>query len=387
VHTLRRVSDGALVCPLEVSDISALTASGWKPPAVFRAKGRDGQTDIWGLVFKPSHLDPLRCYPVIENIYAGPQDSFTRKAFSVRDSMQSLAELGFIVVQCDGMGTRNRSKAFHDVCWHNLKDAGLPDRIAWIKALAQKHSFCDTSRVGIYGTSAGGQSSTGGLLFHPEFYKVAVSSCGCHDNRVDKQWWNEQWMGYPVGPWYADSSNIVHAASLRGKLLLIVGELDSNVPPESTLRLTDALMKAGKDFDLLVITGSDHTDGGIYGERRRRDYFVRHLLGVEPPDRNLPTPPTQPVLLPPRLPHEARGILPSGGEGTSVLFRNLTAQDVQLFWISGGGERTAYGTVKPGETHLQNTYAGHAWLVVGANGEELALFVAEPKPGIAEIKR
>ncbi|HEX5324172.1 MAG TPA: DPP IV N-terminal domain-containing protein, partial [Capsulimonadaceae bacterium] len=238
-HTLRRVADGSHVCDLEKADASELMAKGWRPPEAFVAKGRDGKTDIYGVVFKPLRLDPTKKYPIIENIYAGPQDSFVRKGFSSRDRMQSLAELGFIVVQCDGMGTRNRSKAFHDVCWKNLKDAGFPDRIAWMKALAAKYPYCDTKRVGIYGTSAGGQNSTGAVLFHPEFYKVAVSSCGCHDNRIDKQWWNEQWMGYPLGPWYADSSNIEHAANLRGKLMLFYGELDTNVPPESTIRLTD----------------------------------------------------------------------------------------------------------------------------------------------------
>src|SRR5437879_2986008 len=186
----------------------------------------------------------------------------------------------------DGMGTAHRSKAFHDVCWKNLKDAGLPDRILWHQAAARKYPYYDISRVGIYGTSAGGQSSTGALLFHGEFYKAGVSACGCHDNRMDKASWNEQWMGYPVGPQYADSSNITHAGKLRGKLLLIVGELDTNVPPESTFRLVDALVKAGKDFELLVVPGLGHSNGGAYGVRRMQDCFVRHLHGVDPPDRN-----------------------------------------------------------------------------------------------------
>jgi dipeptidyl aminopeptidase/acylaminoacyl peptidase len=200
--------------------------------------------------------------------------------------MQSMAALGFIVVQCDGMGTANRSKAFHDVCWKNLADAGLPDRILWIKALAKKYPYIDTARVGLYGTSAGGQNAAGALLFHPEFYKAAVSSCGCHDNRIDKQWWNEQWMGYPVGPHYAAQSNITNAAKLQGALLLIVGEADTNVPPESTLRFASALIKAGKVFDLLVIPGMGHSDGGPYGRLKKRDFFVKHLLNVEPPNRN-----------------------------------------------------------------------------------------------------
>ena len=385
VHTLRRGSDGILICPLEKADISALTRDGWRTPEVFSAKGRDGKTDIWGLVFRPRHLDPGQKYPIIENIYAGPQDSFTRKSFAVYDAMQALAELGFIVVQCDGMGTRNRSKAFHDVCWHNLADAGLPDRIAWITALARKYPYCDTSRVGIYGTSAGGQNSTGALLFHPEFYKVAVSSCGCHDNRIDKQWWNEQWMGYPVGPWYAAQSNITNAPKLRGKLLLIVGELDTNVPPESTLRLTDALIKAGKDYELIVITGSDHTDGGPYGERRRRDFFVRHLLGIEPPDRNIPAPPPIPIPLTALPPEAADAAQPQSGEATTIRFTNQTSQPVTLYWLPGDGSRKEYATLAPGEGYTQNTHAGHSWLAVGQDGHPRAVFVSEPRPGLADI--
>jgi dipeptidyl aminopeptidase/acylaminoacyl peptidase len=179
------------------------------------------------------------------------------------------------------MGTANRSKAFHDVCWHNLKDAGFPDRIQWIKSAAEKYPYMDLNRVGIYGTSAGGQNSTGGMLFHPEFYKAAVSACGCHDNRMDKSSWNEQWMGYPVGPQYAESSNIDNAAKLQGKLLLIVGEMDDNVPPESTMRLANALIKADKDFELLVVPGANHGMGGEYGVRRMREFFVRNFLGTE----------------------------------------------------------------------------------------------------------
>lgn len=282
VHELRRTSDGKLLATLEQADISELQKTSWKAPEPFVAKGRDGRTDIYGVVYRPSNFDPNKRYPVIEDIYAGPQDSFTPKTFNGYRGDQALAELGFIVVQCDGMGTRNRGKVFHDVCYKNLADAGLPDRIAWIKALAEKYSQVDADRVGIFGTSAGGQNSTGAVLFHPEFYKVAVSSCGCHDNRIDKIWWNEQWMGL-MGPHYAEQSNITNAAKLQGNLLLLVGELDNNVPPESTYRLVDALEKAGKDFDFVVIPGSDHTAGGPFGDRKRRDFFVRHLLGVEPP--------------------------------------------------------------------------------------------------------
>jgi hypothetical protein len=291
VHELRRTADGRLVCKLEEADISELKESGWEPPEVFVAKGRDGKTDIWGIICRPRNFDPNKKYPVIESIYAGPQDSFVPKVFSPARRFASLTDLGFIVVQIDGMGTANRSKAFHDVCWHNLKDAGFPDRILWHQAVARKYPFYDLSRVGIYGGSAGGQNSTAALLFHPEFYHVAVSGCGCHDNRMDKASWNEQWMGYPVGPQYAESSNIDNAHRLQGKLLLIVGEVDTNVPPESTMRLVDALIKAGKDFELLVVPGANHGMGGAYGMRRLQDFFVRHLLGIAPPDRNRPSAP------------------------------------------------------------------------------------------------
>jgi dipeptidyl aminopeptidase/acylaminoacyl peptidase len=287
MHELRRVSDGALVCELEKADISELIASGWEPPTVFTAKGRDGKTDIWGFVCRPSDFDPEKKYPVLEPIYAGPHSSYLPKGFSAGRRFSSWTDMGFTVAKIEGMGTANRSKAFHDVCWKNLKDAGLPDRILWHKAFAKENPWYDLARVGIFGGSAGGQSSTGALLFHPEFYKVAVSSCGCHDNRMDKSSWNEQWMGYPVGPHYAASSNIENAHRLRGKLLLIVGELDENVPPESTMRLVDALIKAGKDFELVVVPGAGHGGGGGYGERRRRDFFKKHLLGIDPPDRNV----------------------------------------------------------------------------------------------------
>src|SRR5262249_49344838 len=209
---------------------------------------------------------------------AGPQGSFVPKAFSAARRFAALTDLGFIVVQIDGMGTAHRSKAFHDVCWHNLKDAGFPDRILWHQAVAKKYPYYDLTRVGITGVSAGGQNATAGVLFHPEFYHVAVSACGCHDNRMDKASWNEQWMGYPVGPWYSESSNIDNAHRLQGKLLLIVGELDTNVPPESTMRLVDALVKANKDFEMLVVPNANHGMGGAYGDRRLREFFARHLL-------------------------------------------------------------------------------------------------------------
>jgi dipeptidyl-peptidase-4 len=195
----------------------------------------------------------------------------------------SLAELGFVVVQVDGMGTNHRGKKFHDVCWKDLADSGLPDHIAWLKAAAATRPWMDLTRVGIYGGSAGGQSSTRALLDHPEFYKVAVSDCGCHDNRMDKLWWNEQWLGWPVDDSYRRSSNVEDAGKLKGKLLLTVGELDTNVDPASTLQVAAALVRADKEFELLIVPSANHGAGeSPYASRRRMDFFVRHLLGREP---------------------------------------------------------------------------------------------------------
>jgi dipeptidyl aminopeptidase/acylaminoacyl peptidase len=284
---LKSGKDGSVLMELEKASIDGLLAAGWKAPQIFTARGRDGKTDIWGLIITPTNFDPTKKYPVIEYIYAGPHSSFVPKSFSPNyNGLNELAELGFVVVQMDGMGTSNRSKAFHDVAWRNIGDAGFPDRIAWIKAAAKANPYMDLDRVGIFGTSAGGQSSTGALLFHPDFYKVAVSSCGCHDNRMDKIWWNEQWMGFPSGDHYEKSSNVVNAGNLKGNLLLIVGEVDDNVDPSSTYQLVDQLIKHEKVFEFLMVPGMGHSSGGSYGERKRRDFFVKHLLGLEPPDWN-----------------------------------------------------------------------------------------------------
>jgi dipeptidyl-peptidase-4 len=296
VIELRNARDGRRICGLERADSSALEKIGWKTPERFVAKGRDGKTDIYGVIFRPTGLNINKKYPVIEQIYAGPQGAFVPKAFRPFFYPQQLAELGFIVVQIDGMGTNYRSKAFHDVCWKNLGDAGLPDRILWIKAAAAKYPYLDLRRVGIYGGSAGGQNALRGVLTYPDFYKAASANCGCHDNRMDKIWWNELWMGWPIGPHYAEQSNVTNAHKLQGKLLLIVGELDRNVDPASTMQVVHALIKAGKDFELLVVPGAGHGTPGGYSRRREQDFFVRHLLGVVPPDRNaLPVRKGEPV--------------------------------------------------------------------------------------------
>lgn len=284
VTELRSAQTGKLICELERSDWSALLSTGWLPPEPFVAKGRDGKTDIWGVIYRPSWFDPNLKYPIVEEIYAGPQAAYVPKAFGLQIRQHAIAELGFIVVQIDAMGTSYRSKQFHDVCWKNLGDAGIPDRIKWIKAAAEAYPYMDLSRVGIYGGSAGGQNALRALLIAGDFYKVGVADCGCHDNRMDKIWWNELWMGWPVGPHYADQSNVTHAHRLVGKLLLIVGELDRNVDPSSTMQVVNALVKAKKDFELLILPGVGHGAAETpYGSRKRMDFLVRHLLGLQPP--------------------------------------------------------------------------------------------------------
>jgi dipeptidyl aminopeptidase/acylaminoacyl peptidase len=279
-----RDASGQAVMELEKADISQLLAKGWKAPEVFVAKGRDNATDMWGLIYRPTHFDPSKKYPVIEYIYQGPGDQYVPKAFKPYNwYMTSLAELGFVVVMVDGMGTSFRSRTFENICYQNLQDAGLPDHIAWIKAAAQKYPYMDIDRVGIFGCSAGGQESTNALLLHPEFYKCAYSACGCHDNRMDKIWWNELWMGYPVGDAYKQASNVENAHLLQHPLMLVVGEMDDNVDPASTMQVVNALIKANKDFELVVIPGAHHTMGEDFGEHKRYDFFVKHLLGVNPP--------------------------------------------------------------------------------------------------------
>jgi dipeptidyl aminopeptidase/acylaminoacyl peptidase len=277
VFVVRAAEDGNVVMELQKADISPLMATGFTMPEVFHTKGRDGQTDIWGTIYRPSNFDPSKKYPVVEYIYAGPHDSFVDKNFSVFARFSKLNELGFIVVSIDGMGTANRSKSFHDVAWRNLKDAGFPDRIIWIKEAAQKYPYMDIENMGIYGYSAGGQSTLGALLFHGDFYKVGVALCGCHDNRMDKIWWNEQWMGYPIGPWYGESSNVDNAHRLEGKLLLINGELDDNVDPASTLQVVDALVKADKDFEQFYLPGYGHSLGDNYVTRKVFEFFVKNM--------------------------------------------------------------------------------------------------------------
>ena len=283
VVELRRASDGSKIATLAEADWSDLVSAGWNPPERFVTKGRDGKTDIWGFIQKPTTFDPHTAYPVIEAIYAGPHGQHVPKGFSIWRGSRSLSELGFITVHIDGMGTNWRSKAFHDIAWKNLKDAGFPDRVAWIQDAGKSRPWMDLERVGIYGVSAGGQNAMAALLWHNDFYKAAVADCGCHDNRMDKIWWNEQWMGYPIDASYSASSNRDNAHLLQGDLLLTVGELDRNVDPASTMQVVDALIRANKDFEFINFPGLGHgTIGSPYGQRRMRDFFVRSLWGLEP---------------------------------------------------------------------------------------------------------
>ncbi len=284
VTVLRSSLDGHVITTLETANISKLEATGWKAPEVFVAPGRDGKTDMWGLIQRPSNFDPKKKYPVIEYIYSGPGDQYVPKKFTPwLYYLQDVAELGFIVVQLDAMTTSFRNLDFEQVCYKNLKDAGFPDRIEWIKAAAKKYPYMDIDRMGIYGCSAGGQEALGALLFHGDFYKAAYAACGCHDNRMDKIWWNEQWMGYPVDSSYIECSNVENAKNLKGKLMLLVGEMDDNVDPSSTYQVVDALIKANKDFEFILVPGARHTMGENFGEHKRDDFFVKNLLGVEPP--------------------------------------------------------------------------------------------------------
>ncbi|HOS91954.1 MAG TPA: DPP IV N-terminal domain-containing protein [Armatimonadota bacterium] len=369
VSELRRTADGSLVMVLEEADVADLLAEGWRWPEPFVAQGRDGATDIWGVIFRPTDLDESRQYPVIEMIYAGPQDSFVPKTFAAARAQQELAELGFIVVQIDGMGTSNRSKAFHDVCYRNLGDGGFPDRIAWLRAAAERYPYMDLSRVGIIGHSAGGYNAARALLAFGDFYKVAVAESGNHDHRTDKAWWNELWMGYPVGPHYAEQSNVTQAARLSGKLLLIHGEIDHNVNPwASTMRLADALIAANKDFDLLILPGNDHGYQGHYAKRRAYDYFVRHLLGVEPPKE-----------------YSFGGAADAGAECT-VTIRNTLDEPVGIYWITFEGDLRKYHDLEPGQEVRQHTYVGHLWEAQTGAGT-VSRYTASTREPVWEVGR
>ena len=289
--TVVRDLEGDVLATLEKADISRLEDTAWRPPVPFTTKARDGETDLYGLLFRPSNFDPSRKYPVVNYLYPGPQTgSIGSRSFrAAQRDHQALAELGFVVVAVDAMGTPKRSKSFHAAYYGNMGDNGLPDQVTTIRQLAERHPWMDIDRVGIWGHSGGGFASTSGILQYPEFYKVAVSQAGNHDNRNYEDDWGEKWQGllveYEDGTTsYDNQANQLLAPNLQGKLLLAHGMMDSNVPPYSTLLVVEALIEANKDFDLIVFPDARH--GFAYHPymlRRRWDYFVRHLMGAEPP--------------------------------------------------------------------------------------------------------
>ena len=290
VSVLRDVG-GKPLLTLEKADISPLLATGWKPPVSFSVKARDGVTDLYGQMFRPTNFDPGKKYPIINNIYPGPQSGSVRgwSFLPARGDAQSLAELGFIVIQLDGMGTPGRSKAFHDAYYGDMGDNTLPDQVAGMKQLAERYPWIDIDRAGIYGHSGGGFAACGAMFHYPDFFKVGVSQAGNHDNRGYEDDWGEKWQGLlvskPDGTSNYDSqANQNFAKNLKGNLLLAHGTMDSNVPPYNTLLVVNELIKANKDFDLILFPNRGHGFGNEpYMVRRRWDYFVRHLLGAEPP--------------------------------------------------------------------------------------------------------
>jgi len=278
--------------PLAKQDISKLLAYGWVPPIPIKVKARDGKTDIYGFMFKPSKFDPSKKYPIVNQVYPGPQiGSCGPRGFqAAHRDMQSLAELGFIVVCIDGMGTPFRSKTFHEAYWGDLGDNTLPDQVSGMKDLAAQYPFIDLDRVGIYGHSGGGNATGAAMLHYPDFFKVGIAESGNHDQRDYEDDWAEKWSGLeaknPDGTSNYDSqANQNFAKNLKGHLLLAHGSMDDNVPPNNTLLMVDALIKANKDFDLLLIPNVQHGYGQAsqYMTRRRWDYFVRYLAGDVPP--------------------------------------------------------------------------------------------------------
>ena len=290
VSLLRRMPDGRVVRTLEEADISGLKENGWNPPEIFTVKARDGVTDLYGLIYLPANLDPTKKYPIISHIYPGPQvGSVGSWEFKGGGEDFGLAQLGFVVIQLDHLGTPHRSKAFHDTYYGDFNDNGLPDHVTAIKQLAARLSFIDLDQVGIYGHSGGGFASTDAILRFPDFFKVAVSSAGNHDNRSYNIYWAEKYQGeldrdtLAKTDNFAEEANASHVENLEGKLLLMHGDMDDNVHPAMTIQLVNELIEANKDFDLIIVPDRAHSLNEPYLVRRRWDYFVRNLLGAEPP--------------------------------------------------------------------------------------------------------
>lgn len=293
-----RDMSGKSIATLEKSDISRLTKTGWKAPMPVTVKDRNGKWDLYGLMFTPTNLDKTKKYPVVNYIYPGPQaGGVGSRSFSAgRSDHQALAELGFIVVIIDGSCNPDRSKSFHDACYGDMADNTLPDQIAGLKQLAEKYPFMDLERVGMWGHSGGGFATAAAMFRYPDFYKVGVSQSGNHDNRNYEDDWGERYIGLLAGDNYEKQANQVYAKDLKGKLLLAHGGMDDNVPPYNTYLVVDALIKANKDFDLIIYPNARHGYGAdnFYMMRRRWDYFVKHLLGAEPPNEYKITPITDP---------------------------------------------------------------------------------------------
>lgn len=283
---LRESATGNIVTELAKADISALQALNWKVPQIFTAIARDGKTEIYGALWKPSNFDPNKKYPVIDNSYTGPHTQVFPRNFSrvLSINNQALAELGFVVMMVDGLGSSGRSKAFHDVSYKNM-GFSLTDHLLAIQQLAAKYAWIDAERVGIFGHSAGGYDAGHALLQFPDFYKVGVASSGDHDHRMEKAWWPEMYMGWPVDSAYHKQSNVTMAANLKGKLLLVHGGIDENVNPSATFKLAENLVRADKQFDLLIFPSQRHGYTGKFTDyftKKRWNYFVEHLLGKKP---------------------------------------------------------------------------------------------------------
>ncbi len=290
--TVLRDIQGKLIAALEKTDVSRLQKAGWKPPMPITVKSRDGRWDLYGLMFTPSQLDPNKKYPVVNYIYPGPQGgSVGSWAFSPsRGDHQALAELGFVVILIEGTCNPGRSKSFHDVCYGYMADNTLEDQMSGIRQLAQKHTYIDTSKVGIWGHSGGGFATAAAMFRYPDFYKVGISESGNHDNRNYEDDWGERYIGLLTKDSsgvsnYEEQANQNHAKNLKGKLMLVHGNMDDNVPPYNSYLVVDALVKANKDFDLVIFPNARHGFGqdSYYMTRRRWDYFVKNLMGATPP--------------------------------------------------------------------------------------------------------
>lgn len=286
ISVVRELETGKIIHEISKADISNLLKKGYQSPKEFTATAKDGETTIYGIYYLPTNFSVRKKYPIIDYTYTGPHTDITPKTFraGLIGLQQPMAELGFVVVTVDGLGTNGRGKSFNDVSYNNLGD-GTTDHVLAIKELSARNKFMDVGKVGIFGHSAGGYDAARAILLHPDFYKVAVASAGDHDHRMEKAWWPEMYMGYPIGKFYHEQSNITNAVNLQGHLLLAHGGIDENVNPSATFKFAEALINAGKDFDLFIWPSRNHSFGrtsGDYFTKKRWDYFIEHLMGEQP---------------------------------------------------------------------------------------------------------